>query len=60
MKRAILYLAEGMLVLSVLALHITVCYLLTGLTGTLIYTGIQAAAGAWIIYEMIRAPAYDE
>lgn len=49
-----------MLALSVLALHVTVCLLLFGRTGALVYLGIQAAMAAWIVYEMIRAPVYDD
>lgn len=60
MKGLVLYLAQGVLALSVLALHITVCLLLFGRTGALVYLGSQAAIAAWIIYEMIRAPVYDD
>ena len=60
MKGMFLYLAQGMLALSVLALHVTVCLLLFGRTGALVYLGIQAAMAAWIVYEMIRAPVYDD
>ena len=52
--------AQGLLALSVLALHVTVCLLLLGRTGALVYLGIQAAIAVWIIYEMIRAPVYDD
>ena len=60
MKGLVLYLAQGVLALSVLALHITVCLLLFGRTDTLVYIGIQAAIAVWIVYEMIRAPVYDD
>ena len=60
MKGMIFYLAQGLLALPVLALHVTVCLLLLGRTGALVYLGIQAAIAAWIIYEMIRAPVYDD
>ena len=60
MKGMIFYLAQGLLALSVLALHVTGCLLLLGRTGALVYLGIQAAIAAWIIYEMIRAPVYDD
>lgn len=60
MNGLVLYLAQGVLALSVLALHITVCLLLFGRTGTLVYFGIQAAITVWIVYEMIRAPIYDD
>lgn len=51
---------KGMLALSVLALHVTVCLLLFGKTGTLVYLGVQTAIAAWIVYVMIRAPVYDD
>lgn len=60
MKGLVLYLAQGMLAVSVLALHITVCLLLFGRTGTLVYIGIQAAIAVWLVYEIIRAPIYDD
>ena len=60
MKGLVLYLAQGMLALSVLALHVTVCLFLFGRTGTLVYLGVQTAIAAWIVYEMIRAPIYDD
>ena len=60
MKGMFLYLAQWMLALSVLALHVTVCLSLLGRTGALVYLGIQAAMAAWIVYEMIRAPVYDD
>lgn len=49
-----------MLVLSVLALHVTVCLLLLGMTGALVYLGIQVIVAIWVVYEMIRAPVYDD
>lgn len=60
MKGMIIYLAQGMLVLSVLALHVTVCLLLLGMTGALVYLGIQVIVAIWVVYEMIRAPVYDD
>lgn len=60
MKALILYLAQGVLAVSVLAFHITACLILFGKTGALVYLGIQAAIAAWIVYEMIRAPVYDD
>lgn len=60
MKGLILYLAQGILAVSVLALHITACLILFGKTGALVYLGVQAAIAVWIVYEMIRAPVYDD
>lgn len=60
MKGLILYLAQGVLAVSVLASHITASLILFGKTGALVYLGIQAAIAAWIVYEMIRVPVYDD
>lgn len=42
--------------LSVLGLHVLVCYRLFGLVATLVIVGVQVLIAAWIIYIKIRAP----
>ena len=42
--------------LSVLGLHVLVCYRLFGLVATLVIVGVQVLVAAWIIYIKIRAP----
>lgn len=46
--------------LSVAALHTTICYLLLGKTATIVIVAIQLLIAAWMIYELIRAPTYDD
>lgn len=46
--------------IAVLAAHIGLCYLLFGKTVAIIYGIIKLLIGAWIAYELIRAPVYDD
>lgn len=41
---------------SVLGLHVLVCYRLFGPVATLVIVGVQVLITAWIIYIKIRAP----
>ena len=50
----------GIFAVAVLVAHIGLCYLLFGKTAAIIYGLIQLLIGAWLAYELIRAPVYDD
>ncbi|WP_303379557.1 hypothetical protein [Bacteroides sp.] len=49
-------LCECLFGLSVLALHVLLCYLLLGGVATLVIVGVQLLIAGWLIYIRIRAP----
>ena len=50
----------GIFAIAVLAAHIGLSYLCFGKTVAIIYGIIQLLIGAWLAYELIRAPVYDD
>lgn len=46
--------------IGMLAVHIVGCYLLFGKTVTFIYGICQVLLSVWVVYELIRAPVYDD
>ncbi|EIY66519.1 hypothetical protein INE74_02169 [Bacteroides ovatus CL03T12C18] len=55
-KRVVIQLCWYGLGLSSLAVHALCCYMLLGLTGTLVIAGVQLLIAAGVIYMRIRAP----
>ena len=55
-KRVMIQLCRYLFGVSVLELHVLVCYRLFGLVATLVIVGVQVLIAAWIIYIKIRAP----
>ena len=50
----------GIFAIAVLAAHIGLSYLFFGKTVAIIYGIIQVLIGAWVAYELIHAPVYDD
>ncbi len=55
-KSVMIRLCECLFGLSVLALHVLLCYLLLGGVATLVIVGVQLLIAGWLIYIRIRAP----
>lgn len=55
-KRVMIQLCRCLFGVSVLGLHVLVCYRLFGPVATLVIVGVQVLIAAWIIYIKIRAP----
>ena len=60
MRRICNDMVVGSLAIAVLAAHIGLSYLFFGKTVAIIYGIIQLLIGAWLAYELIRAPVYDD
>lgn len=55
-RRVMIQLCRCLFGLSVLGLHVLVCYRLFGPVATLVIVAVQVLIAAWIIYIKIRAP----
>lgn len=55
-RRVMLQLCRCLFGVSVLGLHVLVCYRLFGPVATLVIVGVQVLITVWIIYIKIRAP----
>lgn len=55
-RRVMIQLCRYLFGVSVLGLHVLVCYRLFGPVATLVIVGVQVLIAAWIIYIKIRAP----
>ena len=60
MRRIFNDMVVGNFAIAVLAAHIGLSYLFFGKTVAIIYGIIQLLIGAWLAYELIRAPVYDD
>lgn len=54
-RRVMIQLCRCLFGVSVLGLHVLVCYRLFGPVATLVIVGVQVLIAAWIIYIKIRA-----
>jgi hypothetical protein len=55
-KCVMIQLCRGLFGLSYLVLYVLSCYLIFGLTATLIIVGVQLLLTGWLVWTMIRAP----
>lgn len=55
-KCVMIQLCRDLFGLSYLVLHVRACYLIFGLTATLIIVGVQLLLAGWLVWAMIRAP----
>ena len=55
-KCVMIQLCRGLFGLSYLVLYVLSCYLIFGLTATLIIVGVQLLIAGWLVWAMIRAP----
>lgn len=55
-RRVMIQLCRCLFGVSVLGLHVLVCYRLFGPVTTLVIVGVQVLITVWIIYIKIRAP----
>lgn len=55
-RRVMIQLCRCLFGVSVLGLHVLVCYRLFGPVATLVIVGVQVLITVWIIYIKIRAP----
>ena len=55
-KCVMIQLCRGLFGLSYLVLYVRACYLIFGLTATLIIVGVQLLLAGWLVWSMIRAP----
>ena len=55
-KCVMIQLCRGLFGLSYLVLYVPSCYLIFGLTATLIIVGVQLLLAGWLVWAMIRAP----
>lgn len=55
-RRVMIQLCRCLFGVSVLGLHVLVCYRLFGLVATLVIVGVQVLITVWIIYIKTRAP----
>ena len=60
MRRIFNDMVVGIFAIAVLAAHIGLSYLFFGKTVAIIYGIIQVLIGAWVAYELIHAPVYDD
>lgn len=60
MKRLCNNIVVGFFAIAVLAAHIGLFYLLFGMVAAIICGILQLLIGAWVAFELIRAPVYDD
>ena len=60
MKRIARHLCTMLMGMLAVAGHFMLTQWLFGQTVAIIYLGFQLIVAAWIVYELIRAPAYDD
>ena len=60
MKRTACHLCTVLMGMVAVAWHFMLTQWLFGQTVTIIYLGFQLIVAAWIVYELIRAPVYDD
>ncbi|WP_418208180.1 hypothetical protein [Bacteroides sp.] len=60
MKRIARHLCTMLMGMLAVTVHFMLTQWLFGQTVAIIYLGFQLIVAAWIVYELIRAPVYDD
>ena len=60
MKRIARHLCTMLMGMLAVTVHFMLTQWLFGQTVAIIYLGFQLIIAAWIVYELIRAPVYDD